>query len=196
MKKSLAFIALIFLFAGCAGSAQNMKKYELHKAITENPRNAQAHYELGKIRFEESQYVRAIDHLEQAVQLNPTNLDAYALLVTAHNKMGNYGRVMKILKRPELANYPENSFALGTAYMGQSNMVGAKERLIKAMADKPELARVYNKAIGKKAPADSPPLSAMEQAMADVLERIQDDMRREILEDIKEDIRESMIQDK
>ena len=196
MKNLCAFIVLIFIFAGCAGSAPNSKKTPVDKAVIENPQDANERYELGKISFAEGHYAEAIEHLEQSIQLNPTNLDVYALLVTAHNRMGNYRRVIEILRRPELANHPENGFALGVANMGQGNVVGGKERLIQAIADKPELARVYYSAIGEQAPADSPPLSAMERAMAETLDQILEDIHREILEDIREDIRESILLDK
>ncbi len=196
MKSLCAVIALILSFAGCAGSAPDLKKTQVDNAVKENPQDANAHHELGKISFAEGRYAKAIEHLEQSVELDPTNMEVYALLVAAHNRMGNYGRVIEILRRPELSNHPETRFSLGIANIGQGNVVGGKESLIKAIADKPELARVFYTAIGENAPADSPPLSAMEKAMADVLDRIMEDMRREILEDIREDIRESVLLDK
>ena len=159
MKTFCAVISLLLILTGCASSALDSKINQ--HAIKENPQDAQAHYELGKILFEEGRYDKAIEHLEQSIQPNPTNLDVYALLVAAHNKLGNYEKVIEILRRPELSNHPETGFSLGIATMGQGNLVGGKERLIKAIADKPELAHVYYKAAGEKAPADSPPLSAM-----------------------------------
>ena len=194
MKTFCAVISLLLILTGCASSALDSKIDQLDNAIKENPQDAHAHYELGKILFEETHYDHAIEHLEKAVQLDPANKDAYALLATAYNRMGNYEKAVEILQRPELANHPETGFALGIATMGQGNLVGGKERLIKAIADKPELAHVYYKAAGEKAPADSPPLSAMEKAMAEALDSIMEEMRREILEDIREDIRESILQ--
>ena len=64
MKRLCAVIALILSFAGCAGSAPDMKKTQLDNAVKENPQDANAHHELGKIRFEEGHYAKAIEHLE------------------------------------------------------------------------------------------------------------------------------------
>jgi tetratricopeptide (TPR) repeat protein len=195
MKNVLAFLMLALLITGCASSPMEIKKAELDKSIKDNPNNAQAHYELGKMKFEEGHYDQAIAHLEQAIELNPTNLDSYGHLAAAYNLNGDYDKVMELLQMPELLNHPENRFALGIAYMGSSNLVGARERLIKAMDDKPELERVYYKALGEEAPADAP-LSKMEMVMATVLDRLMDDMRKQIRMDIQEDIRESALRDK
>jgi Tfp pilus assembly protein PilF len=195
MKKLFAFVVVTLIFAGCARSSNHLSKADLEKAVNENPQSAKMYYEMGKASFNEGQYRQAISHLEQAIQLNPTNMDSYAHLAAAYNLNGDYDKVMKLLQRPELSNHPENRFALGTAYMGRSNLVGARERLIKAMDDKPELERVYYKALGEEPPADAP-LSKMEIAMARVLDRIMDDMRKQIRLDIQEDIRESALRDK
>jgi tetratricopeptide (TPR) repeat protein len=195
MKNQFAIIAFTFLISACASSPQEIKKAELDKSIKDNPQNALAHHELGKMKFEEGHYDQAITHFEQAIQLNPTNMDSYAHLAAAYNLNGDYDKVIKLLRRPELSNHPENRFALGTAYMGRSNLVGAKERLIKAMDDKPELERVYYKALGEEPPADAP-LSKMEIAMAKVIDRLMDDMRKQIRLDIQEDIREGALRDK
>ncbi|MGV7220505.1 MAG: tetratricopeptide repeat protein [Nitrospinales bacterium] len=195
MKNLFAIIAITFLISACSSSPQEIKKAELDKSIKDNPQNAQAHYEMGKMKFDDGHYPQAISHFEQAIQLNPTNMDSYAHLAAAYNLNGKYDEVIKLLQRPELSNHPENRFALGMAYMGRSNLVGARERLIKAMDDKPELERVYYKALGEEPPADAP-LSPMELAMARVLDRLMDDMRKQIRIDIQEDIRESALRDK
>jgi Tfp pilus assembly protein PilF len=195
MKNLFAIIAITFLFVGCASSPQEIKKAELDKSIKDNPQNAKVHYEMGIISFEEGHYAQAIPHFKQAIQLNRFNMDSYAYLAVAYNLNGDYDEVMELLRMPELSNHPENRFALGTAYMGRSNLVGARERLIKAMDDKPELERVYYKALGEQPPADAP-LSKVEIVMARVLDRLMDDMRKYIRLDFQEDIREAALRDK
>lgn len=196
MKILGPFMVLIIALSGCVDSALQSKITPLDKALSENPQDAQAHYELGKIWLEAKRYAKAVEHLERAVQLNPGNIDAYVPLATAYTGMKNYGRAVEILRRPELAKHPETSFALGSAHIGQGNFVSGKERLIEALAGKPELSRVLNAALGDQAAADSPPLSAMEKAMAEVLDRIMEEAREELLENIREDIRESIIMDR
>lgn len=196
MKILGPFIVLFIALTGCVDSALQSKITPLDKTLRENPRDAQAHYELGIIWLEAKRYAKAVEHLEQAVQLNPGYIDAYVPLATAYTGMGNYGKAVDTLRKPALASHPETSFALGSAHLGQGNLVSGKERLKEALAGKPELSRVLNAALGDKAAADSPQLSPMEQAMAEVLDKIMEETREELLEDIREDIRESILMDK
>ena len=196
MKSLYAVLVLIISLTGCVDVALQSKIAPLDKAVRENPSDAQAHLELGKAWLEAKRYAEAITHLERAAKLDPKDIAASVLLATAYTGNGNYGQAIEILRRPELSSHPETSFALASAYMGQGNFVGGKERLKEALAGKPELSRVYYTSIGENASADSPPLSALEKAMAEVLEEIMERTRKEILEDIREDIRESILLDK
>ena len=187
---SLLFVALAL--TGCLDQAYQAKITPLDEAVRENPEDAKAHYELGKIWLEGKFYRKAIVHLEQSLRLNRDNPEGFLLLGIAYSGIGRYDLTIKALQREEFSKNPESHFALGSAHMGRGDYETGKRLLKNALSMKPELARVYYASMGEEEGKNSPPLSVLEKAMAEILDEILENTKEEILEDIRGDIRESI----
>ena len=61
----------------------------LNKALDLDPKFPEAHFELGKIYFDERNYPQAIGAYERAVSLRPTFAEAYYRLSRAYAMVGN-----------------------------------------------------------------------------------------------------------
>lgn len=74
----------------------------LKQAITEDPANAQAFLELGKIELADGRLAEASQHLERAVKLSPQNSDAHFVLWRVYrglNRTADAARELKTFQR-------------------------------------------------------------------------------------------------
>lgn len=81
-------------------------------------------YDQGNIKFMEGNYQEAIDCYDQALNLNPSNIDAWISKGNALNSMGFYDDAISCYDRA-LEMDPDNEFAL----LGRSLSISFKEAM-------------------------------------------------------------------
>lgn len=73
---------------------QDMAVHELEEAIRCDASNAEAHYELGRISYEQGQYLKSAKELEQAKALKPDWVRTYHNLGLAYSALGETSKAV------------------------------------------------------------------------------------------------------
>lgn len=102
---------------------------------TTNPRDADAHYQLGLVYQKRRQYSEAISRFQKAIEIDPTEAEAQFQLGRIAREQGRFDDAIRFLKtaaelNPKLAS-GEVWRELGAAYLGLSRFEEAVEALAK-----------------------------------------------------------------
>ena len=98
-----------FVEASAAAMNQNPKEAALlfTKVIELDPINHAAMYNIGRIRYDEGDFVSAASWAQKAIKIDKTNFWYYALLADANERLGKYNETANVLS--ELTSkFPEN----------------------------------------------------------------------------------------
>jgi tetratricopeptide (TPR) repeat protein len=117
---------------GLRGRQQFQQQLEL---ATANPRDADAHYQLGLVYQKRRQYSEAIARFEKAIEIDPTEAEAQLQLGRIAREQGRFDDAIRYLKtaaelNPKLAS-GEVWRELGSAYFGVSRFEEAAAALAK-----------------------------------------------------------------
>lgn len=114
----------------------------LEQYVAENPDDARAHLELGKLQWRTSQWQKAADSFEKVTNLRPRNREAFLLAVVSSASAGD-GRPrqkeIKLLQR-FVKEHPDEElgwYLLGLARGAGNNVAGQIEALNQALALNP-----------------------------------------------------------
>ncbi|HYG22956.1 MAG TPA: tetratricopeptide repeat protein [Verrucomicrobiae bacterium] len=100
---------------------------QLQDLIRDNPADIQAHYILGSIHYNETNYVAASESFSRVVVLNPEFEQAYYELAAAQLNAGQAGEALKTLERAR-AKFPQKFYAeylTGVAYTSNDDFTNA-----------------------------------------------------------------------
>jgi tetratricopeptide (TPR) repeat protein len=132
---------------------------------TTNPRDADAHYQLGLIYQQRRQYTEAIARFQKAIEIDPTEAEAQFQLGRIANEQGRFDDAIRFLKTAAGLNEKLSSGEvwreLGTAYFGAGRLeeaAAALQRYTERRSYDPEGLYWYGKtlaALGKSAEARS-----------------------------------------
>lgn len=141
---------------------------------TTNPRDADAHYQLGLIYQQRRQYTEAIARFQKAIEIDPTEPDAQFQLGRIAREQGRFDDAIRFLKAASALNDKLASSEvwreLGASYVGMSRFeeaVAALEKYTQRRSYDPEGLYFYGKAlkgVGRGAEAKA----AFEQAIESV----------------------------
>jgi hypothetical protein len=130
---------------------------------TTNPRDADAHYQLGLIYQQRRQYTEAIARFQKAIEIDPTEADAQFQLGRIANEQGRFDDAIRFLKTAAGLNEKLSSGEvwreLGTAYFGAGQLqeaAAALQRYTERRSYDPEGLYWYGKtlaALGRPAEA-------------------------------------------
>jgi Tfp pilus assembly protein PilF len=102
---------------------------------TTNPRDADAHYQLGLIYQQRRQYTEAIARFQKAIEIDPTEAEAQFQLGRIANEQGRFDDAIRFLKTAAGLNEKLSSGEvwreLGTAYFGAGHFEEAAAALQK-----------------------------------------------------------------
>ncbi|HTB11793.1 MAG TPA: tetratricopeptide repeat protein [Bryobacteraceae bacterium] len=102
---------------------------------TTNPRDADAHYQLGLIYQQRRQYTEAIARFQKAIEIDPTEVEAQFQLGRIANEQGRFDDAIRFLKTAAGLNDKLSSGEvwreLGTAYFGAGQLQEAAAALQK-----------------------------------------------------------------
>jgi tetratricopeptide (TPR) repeat protein len=102
---------------------------------TTNPRDADAHYQLGLIYQHRRQYTEAIARFQKAIEIDPTEAEAQFQLGRIANEQGRFDDAIRFLKTAAGLNEKLSSGEvwreLGTAYFGAGHFEDAAAALQK-----------------------------------------------------------------
>ncbi|HEV1283804.1 MAG TPA: tetratricopeptide repeat protein [Bryobacteraceae bacterium] len=132
---------------------------------TTNPRDADAHYQLGLIYQQRRQYTEAIARFQKAIEIDPTEADAQFQLGRIAREQGRFDDAIRFLKTAAGLNEKLSSGEvwreLGAAYFGAGRLeeaAAALQRYTERRSYDPEGLYWYGKtlaALGKSAEARS-----------------------------------------
>lgn len=111
----------------------------LEQYVRENPNDARAYFELGKLQWRTRQWPKAADSFERAAEANPRNRAAFLLAVASMAQAGTErarGREIRLLER-FVEQYPRDEmgwYLLGLAKGAQGNVPDQIEALNEALA--------------------------------------------------------------
>jgi adenylate cyclase len=89
----------------------------MEKGVEKYPQNAFRHYFLGYIYLQDSNYIRSIEELEKAVDLDPVPQPYYFYLGIAYNKAGMPDETKKILEKLDVLEKEKRKVSLGKALL-------------------------------------------------------------------------------
>lgn len=102
---------------------------------TTNPRDADAHYQLGLIYQQRRQYTEAIARFQKAIEIDPTEADAQFQLGRIAREQGRFDDAIRLLKTAAGLNEKLSSGEvwreLGAAYFGAARLEEASAALAK-----------------------------------------------------------------
>lgn len=123
---------------------------ELERGIKIDGSNSESHYELGRIQYEQGNYVQAIAHLERAKQLSPDSVRVYHNLGLAYAAVSEDGKAVanfeEGLRRNKQAT-PPSAWPLidyGTYLNLQEKFESARNMLVEALAIDNRWDRAYS----------------------------------------------------
>jgi tetratricopeptide (TPR) repeat protein len=116
------------------------------KAVTKNPRYAEAYNWIGCCNLQSGRHAQAIEAYKQAIRIQPDDAVAHCSLGVAYVALGRYAQAIEALKqairiKPDLA---EAHFGLGVAYGKLGRYAEAIEGLKQAIRIKPDLAEAHS----------------------------------------------------
>jgi hypothetical protein len=125
------------------GSRRSFKR--ALEAATINPRDAEAHYQLGLIHQHRRQYKEAIDRFQKAVEIDPRELDAHYQLGRIAREQGRYAEAIQHFE-PVVARDPRHARheiwrEVGATYVEAGDFAAARpalERYVDHRAYDPE----------------------------------------------------------
>jgi tetratricopeptide (TPR) repeat protein len=132
--------------------AKNYDKAEsgFKDVISENPKNADAHFYLGKIYVERKDYQTSLPYLQEAVKLNE-NPDKLMALGDSYFELKKYE--VAIVQYLKVSNYEPNNanayYKMGLTYVGLKNSIAASQQLRKLEPLNKDLADKLRKEIDK-----------------------------------------------
>lgn len=132
--------------------AKNYDKAEsgFKDVITDDPKNADAHYYLGKIYVERKDYQTSLPYLQQAVKLNE-NPEKLMALGDSYFELKKYD--VAIVQYLKVSNYEPNNanayYKMGLTYVGLKNSIAAGQQLRKLEPLNKDLAGKLQKEIDK-----------------------------------------------
>jgi tetratricopeptide (TPR) repeat protein len=117
---------------GLRGRQQFQRQLEI---ATTNPRDSDAHYQLGLVYQKRRQYTEAIARFEKAIAIDPTEVDAQFQLGRIAREQGRFEDAIRYLKAAAALDDKLSSSEvwreLGAAYVGESKFVEAEAALKK-----------------------------------------------------------------
>lgn len=117
---------------GLRGRQQFQQQLEL---ATTNPRDSDAHYQLGLVYQKRRQYTAAIARFQRAIEIDPTEVDAQFQLGRIAREQGRWDDAIQYLKAAAALDDKLSSSEvwreLGAAYVGQSQFEEASAALQK-----------------------------------------------------------------
>ena len=145
---AVIFVVLILLTRRQVGLWRDSRTLFHHTlAITKN--NSVIHNNLGNILASQGKLDEAIDHLNQAVQLKPNNVDALYNLGRALYSQGKIDEAVRCFRRAlQLKHDAEIYHSLGYALQVQGDFDQAVDNYRQAIRLKPDYADAYN-SLGK-----------------------------------------------
>src|SRR5262249_22607665 len=112
---------------------QNLKRF-LHNAIV-NPRDADAHVQLGLIYLQRRQESRALEHLNKAIEIDPNEVDANYELGKIARRKGELQQAIehfsKVVEQNDKHSLSEIWREIGATYMEAGMWTEAREALEK-----------------------------------------------------------------
>ena len=117
----------------------------LQEAVKENPRHAEAYFQLGCCDSGLGRHIEAVEAYKQAIEMNPRLAEAYSWLSAAYLNLGHHQEAIDSLKqairvKPDLAITYYN---LGSTYFTLGRYSEAVEPLCKATRIEPNHARAH-----------------------------------------------------
>lgn len=153
---------------------QAMAIHELEEAIRCNPSSQEAHYELGRICYEQKSYLRSVEELEKAESLDPASVRVYHNLGLAYSAIGQTQKAVDSFETGLRLNAQQNQqsawpFIDYATYLNmESGFERARDLLLRAIQIDPsydqaysELAKAY-RGLGKSSDA----IAALQRAIA------------------------------
>ncbi|MEE3278680.1 MAG: tetratricopeptide repeat protein [Pseudomonadota bacterium] len=107
----------------------------LIRAIELDPNYGHAHFNLGVLRYRQSNYGDAVEHFNNALSANPSLTQAYLNLGTTHVAMGKFQAAIEVWKKLERIQ-PDNAdlvFNMGLAWLRLGQDAQASSALQKAL---------------------------------------------------------------
>lgn len=107
---------------------------QLEAIVREDPSNAQAYYQLGRLAYEEERWAGAIEHLRRVLLFNPDFEQAHYDLAAAQMAQGNTGDALATLDQAR-ARFASNfviEYLLATAHTREKNYAEAVNRFTAA----------------------------------------------------------------
>jgi tetratricopeptide (TPR) repeat protein len=118
---------------------QNFKRF-LHNA-TVNPRDADAHVQLGMIYLERRQETRALEHLNKAIEIDPNEIDANYELGKLARRHGDLQKAIehfsKVVEQNDKHALSEIWREIGATYLDAGMFAEAREALEKFVERRP-----------------------------------------------------------
>ncbi len=99
------------------------------RAISINPRNVEAHNNLGRIYFKTKQYEKAIESFKRAIELKPDAIGTYNNLAESYAKLERFDEAIQTF-RDALEIKPDDTqtrFGLGIVYLMKGDRESALE---------------------------------------------------------------------
>lgn len=127
----------------------DLAEKELKQAIRLNPASYESHYELGRIYFERSSYVPAIEELETARRLAPDFVKVYHNLGLAYSGVGDNDKAVENFKKGLELNARQSKpsawplIDFGTYCNLQGEFVKARDLLLEAVKIDPRWDQAY-----------------------------------------------------
>jgi len=134
--------------------AKNYDKAEsgFKDVITDEPKNADAHFYLGKIYVERKDYQTSVPYLQEAVKLDEKT-DKLMALGDSYFELKKYD--VAIVQYLKVSNYEPNNanayYKMGLTYVGLKNSIAARQQLRKLEPLNKDLADKLRKEIDKMA---------------------------------------------
>jgi tetratricopeptide (TPR) repeat protein len=121
------------------GSRRAFKRHM--EASTLNPRDADAHYQLGLIHHHRRQYPEAIARFEQAVAIDPSEIDAHYQLGRIAREQGRHADAIRhlepvVARDPKYARY-EIWREVGATYFEAGDFTNARAMLTRYIDNRP-----------------------------------------------------------
>ena len=116
------------------------------KAILKNPQHIDAHKMLADISLEKSEYVKAENHYQIIINLDPNSAEAKILLGVVYSERGQYQLATDVTRQAiDLSKgFPEGYFALGNIFLKQQRYTDAVDCYHQALKLRPDYVDVKN----------------------------------------------------
>ena len=194
-RTGVLWLLIPLILTGCLDRMVQERVSALETQIARNPTDAAAHRELGRVWFDAGYDRKAVEHLDLAVKLDPSDGPSYTLLGIAYTRLNDYERAIRVLQAGQAFGTAENSFALGVALLGAGRPEEAVAGFREAFRKNPALARVFRVAVGEAETGPAPETQAAEAGPEPVLQEVLHGTFEDQKEQIRQEVREQLAED-